>query len=295
MVFPFAWLLQINLRKIQLIFLKLDIYNYLHHLPNKLITYTGLLNDIYYRPKEIDTPEVIKLVRQAGAIPQQLLPFKGVIHVIDYTKRSPVAYSGPCEDMLGYNPRDVIENGLDFVINIFHKDDFKIYNESIFTRIVEKLRSTPLEEHDNLIFSFNYRIRRGDGKWMHLYQQTNYVTDPVSRLPLYNIGICTDITPLKNNNGMVFTIDKRSRGQTFLHPINIATEYYFPDAEDNKLSKREKEVLGWLADGFSSKQIAAKLYLSGSPIIIHRKNMLKKTNTKNIAELVRYASKHGLI
>jgi DNA-binding CsgD family transcriptional regulator len=261
----------------------------------KTLTYTGLLNDIYYRPKEVDTPEVIKLVRQAAAIPQQLLPFKGVIHVIDYTKRSPVAYSGPCEDMLGYDPRDVIANGLDFIIDIFHKDDFKIYNESIFTQIVEKLKSTPLEEHDKLIFSFNYRVKRGDGKWMHLYQQTNYVTDPVTRLPLYNIGICTDISPLKNNNGMVFTIDRRARGQSVLHPTNIATQYYFPDPEESKLSKREKEVLGWLAEGLSSKQIADKMYLSVSTVIIHRKNMLKKTNTKNIAELIGYASKRGFI
>jgi DNA-binding CsgD family transcriptional regulator len=94
---------------------------------------------------------------------------------------------------------------------------------------------------------------------------------------------------------MVFSIDKRNRLRAFSQGKNISVEYFYPDPEESKLSKREKEVLGWLADGLSSKQIAQKLYLSESTVTIHRKNMLKKTNTKNIAELVSYAIKHGLI
>jgi len=261
----------------------------------KLVTYTGLLNEIYYRSKEIDTREAIRLVHQAQSIPHQLLPFKGIIHVIDYTKRRHVGISGPLKEMIGYVPRDIMDSGLDFVIDIFQKDDFKIYNESIFTRIVEKLKETPQEIHDDLLFSFNYRMKRPDGKWMHLYQQTCYVTDPVTKLPLYNIGVCTDISPLMKNNSMVFSIDKKNNGQGFFHSTNITTEYYYPDPEESQISKREREVLGWLAEGYSSKQIAGILNISESTITIHRKSMLKKTNTKNIAELISYGIKHGII
>jgi DNA-binding CsgD family transcriptional regulator len=261
----------------------------------KTVTYTGLLNDIYYSSKEIETREVVRLVRQAGAIPHQLLPFKGIIHVIDYTKRRHVGISGPLTEMTGYVPRDIMDNGLDFVMDIFQKDDFVVYNECIFTRVIATLQKIPQEEHDDLLFSFNYRMKNADGKWMHLYQQTSYVTDPVTKLPLYNIGVLTDISPVKTNNSMVFSIDKRNRLRAFSQGKNISVEYFYPDPEESKLSKREKEVLGWLADGLSSKQIAQKLYLSESTVTIHRKNMLKKTNTKNIAELVSYAIKHGLI
>jgi DNA-binding CsgD family transcriptional regulator len=261
----------------------------------KLITFTSLLNDIYYRSKEIDTREVIKLVRQASAIPQQLLPFKGIIHVIDYTKRRHVGISGPLKEMIGYVPRDIMDNGLDFVIDIFQKDDFKVFNESIFTHIIEKLKEIPQQNHNDFLFSFNYRMKSPNGKWMHLYQQTCYVADPITKLPLYNIGIVTDISPIKNNNTMVFSVDQKNNAQNFLHAKNLTTEYFYPDPEESKLSKREREVLGWLAEGYSSKQIAGKLYLSEKTIIIHRKNMLKKTNTKNIAELIHYAVRHGII
>src|SRR5258706_10923493 len=120
----------------------------------KIITYTGLINDVYYRSKDIDNREVLQLLRQAEAIPQKLLPFKGCIHVIDYTQRRHVGLSGPTKNMIGWDPRDVIENGLDFVIDIFQKDDFKIYNETIFSQVSEFLKKTPQAEHSENIFSF---------------------------------------------------------------------------------------------------------------------------------------------
>lgn len=261
----------------------------------KRITFTNLINDIYYSSKEIDTCEVIRLMRQANTIPQQLLPFKGIIHVIDYTKRKHVGISGQLTEMIGYAPSDLMDNGLDFVIDKFQKDDFKVYNESIFTKVIDTLKEFPQEKHDDLLFSFNYRAKNHEGKWIHLYQQVSYVTDPVTKLPLYNIGMVTDISPIKKNNCMAFSVDKKNNGQGFLNFKNLSTEYFYPDPEESQLSKREKEVLGWLAEGYSSKQIADKLYLSESTIIIHRKNMLKKTNAKNIAELIRYAIKTGLI
>jgi len=261
----------------------------------KLITFTSLLNDVYYRSKEIDTREVTRLVHQASSIPQQLLPFKGIIHVIDYTKRRHVGISGPLKETIGYVPQEVMDNGLDFVIDIFQKDDFRIFNESIFNRIVEKLKETPQTHHDDLLFSFNYRMKSPDGKWMHLFQQTRYITDPVTKLPLYNIGVLTDISSLKKNNIMVFSIDRKNSGEGFFHAKKIITEYFYPDHEESSLSKREREILGWLAEGYSSKRIADKLNLSESTVIIHRKNMLKKTNTKNVAELISYAIRHGII
>src|SRR4051812_1800783 len=113
----------------------------------KIITYTGLLNDAYFRAKDIDNREVIQLLRQAEAIPKKLLPFQGGIHVIDYTQRRHVGLSGPIKSMIGYDPREIIESGLDFVIDIFQKDDFKIYNETIFGQVVEFLKKTPQNEH----------------------------------------------------------------------------------------------------------------------------------------------------
>jgi len=54
-------------------------------------------------------------------------------------------------------------------------------------------------------------------------------------------------------------------------------------------------VLQFICDGFSSKQIAEKLNISIHTINNHRKNMLGKTNCKNLSELVARASKTGIL
>ncbi|MEO7534322.1 MAG: LuxR C-terminal-related transcriptional regulator [Ferruginibacter sp.] len=262
---------------------------------SKMITYTSLLNDPYYRSKDIDSREVLNLLRQAEAIPQKLLPFKGCIHVIDYTQRRHVGLSGPVKNMIGYDPRDVINDGLDFVIDIFQKDDFKIYNEIIFSQIVGFFKKMAHDEHAAYIFSFTYRMKKADGKWMHLYQQGSYITDPKTSLPLFAIGMSTDISPLKKDTCMIFSIDKKATDEGVFNYKNILTNYYYPDPEESRLSRREREIVAWLSEGLSSKQIAQKLFLSESTIVNHRKNMLKKANVKNVAELILYAVNRGVI
>lgn len=63
----------------------------------------------------------------------------------------------------------------------------------------------------------------------------------------------------------------------------------------NRLSKREREIIPLFSKGFTNAQIADMLFLSARTVETHRSNILKKTKTKNIAELIRFAFKNGLI
>jgi DNA-binding NarL/FixJ family response regulator len=61
------------------------------------------------------------------------------------------------------------------------------------------------------------------------------------------------------------------------------------------LTRREKEVLNLIADGFTNVEIADKLFVSASTVDSHRKNLISKLNVKNTAALVRTALEHRLI
>ena len=52
------------------------------------------------------------------------------------------------------------------------------------------------------------------------------------------------------------------------------------------LSDREKEILDLIIKGFTSKDIAKKLFISKATIDTHRRNILKKTGMKSTAELI---------
>ncbi|MGC3964456.1 MAG: response regulator transcription factor [Rhodocyclaceae bacterium] len=64
--------------------------------------------------------------------------------------------------------------------------------------------------------------------------------------------------------------------------------------EDDKLTAREREILGYLALGESNKVIARRLDLSESTVKIHVQNILKKLNLSSRVQAAVYAVEHGL-
>jgi DNA-binding NarL/FixJ family response regulator len=68
-----------------------------------------------------------------------------------------------------------------------------------------------------------------------------------------------------------------------------------PRTEENRLSKRELEILGYIASGFTNREIADKLFLSFRTINTHRTNIMQKLDIHDTAGLVRHAISLGLI
>ncbi len=61
------------------------------------------------------------------------------------------------------------------------------------------------------------------------------------------------------------------------------------------LTRREKEILELIAEGYTNPQIAEKIFLSQFTVDSHRKNLLAKLNVKNTASLIRFAVEQKLI
>lgn len=60
------------------------------------------------------------------------------------------------------------------------------------------------------------------------------------------------------------------------------------------LSKREKEIIGLIKEGKTSKNIADILNLSHYTVETHRKNIFKKLQLKSVSELVAFAYENGM-
>lgn len=66
------------------------------------------------------------------------------------------------------------------------------------------------------------------------------------------------------------------------------------DIKDS-ITTREKEIVYLLSKGLNSKEIAAELFISAHTVEYHRRQLLKKTNSRNIAQLIGNAFRMGIL
>ncbi len=63
----------------------------------------------------------------------------------------------------------------------------------------------------------------------------------------------------------------------------------------DQLTSREREVLQLIAEGYSNKEIAARLQISLKTVGVHRLNLMNKLNIHNVIDLVKYALRKGIV
>lgn len=93
-------------------------------------------------------------------------------------------------------------------------------------------------------------------------------------------------------------IELAALGEYYVNDLLIQWQKSAPDKSvrsmDVELSPREREMFYYLKQGKSSKEIANVLNLSVMTIESYRKNMMKRTQTKNVAELISFVLESGL-
>lgn len=60
-------------------------------------------------------------------------------------------------------------------------------------------------------------------------------------------------------------------------------------------TQREIEIIKLLADGLTNKEIGSKLFISHRTVDTHRTNIMKKVSVNNVAGLISFAIKNGLV
>ena len=66
-------------------------------------------------------------------------------------------------------------------------------------------------------------------------------------------------------------------------------------AETSQLTNAEAEIVRLIAEGLTTKEIAARKFISFHTVISHRKNIFRKLGVTSISELIMYSIKAGLI
>ena len=122
-------------------------------------------------------------------------------------------------------------------------------------------------------------------------------------LPVLEAGGSGYVTKKSADEELIEAIHTVARGDVFLYPsgaklllrgLKAKAE---PGEEDplDRLTEREREVLSFTVEGFSSSEIGKKLFISPKTVDTYRARIMEKLNLRHRSELVRFALRKGLL
>lgn len=157
-------------------------------------------------------------------------------------------------------------------LDMIHPDDIEHYF-LCEERSQQFSNSLSFGEHFRYRMDYAYRIQKQDGSYMTIRQQRQAIDINAQG---HLTKTCIMHQKIQEVPGL---------------PVN---DYYVFDKVKNELvdtnnvfnlTKREQHIFDLIRDGLSSNEIADKLNLSRHTVDTHRKNILKRTNTKNFFAL----------
>jgi DNA-binding CsgD family transcriptional regulator len=188
----------------------------------------------------------------------------------------------------GYSRADAIEIGPDYFFSLMHEGDRNFVLETV-VRTFRLLFSVPAEERKDYKLSFEFSIRAATGNLVRVLQQV-VVLELDKRGTIWLVLIANDLAPKSiRDDGLERRLINMKTGQWWL--------FQPPHQGNDKgtLSRRELEVLGLVANGMASREIAERLFISVATVNNHRQRILEKLGTRSSAEAVRYAAGLGLV
>ena len=103
---------------------------------------------------------------------------------------------------------------------------------------------------------------------------------------------------------LIYSIRKSHEGKVFFDPsVSKKVMEKFSQVTGGKsdfinygkLSDREKEVLQFVVEGYATKEVAEKLFISPKTVENHKANIMRKLNIRDRNALTKYALRLGLI
>lgn len=116
-------------------------------------------------------------------------------------------------------------------------------------------------------------------------------------------GACSYVLKDSSPEELVRAVREASLGRRYLAPplSDRAIEAYLQRSEESRLepydmlTSREREVLHLAAQGFTSSQIAERLFISPRTVEVHRARLMQKLGLRNRTELIHFAIRRGII
>jgi len=220
------------------------------------------------------------------------------LYLLSCIQQGRIFYLSPqFEKITGHSVQKFKNGGIDFWFSLIHPADMQGVVNAITRAHHELAITTPPAEPMRL----EYRVKRGDGKWLWLRELKCIVSYHASEKD-FILGCFCDITA-ENTAEQAGVEEILQTGAEANGLLKKAVAYQLDEDGNRKadhpaarlVSGREKEVLKLVAAGHSSKQIADRLSISENTVETHRRHLLEKLKVNNSTALVKAAHELGLL
>lgn len=189
--------------------------------------------------------------------------------------------------IFGYNPtwiKNIRKQG-DLLEERIHPDD----RAQLIEYQIEHgqfIYSLPLEERNDYQQIFQIRMLDARQQYVNVISRQQVIQKDKNGKAWMIMGLM-DISPDQTPTERIKrTVINRKTGEIVASAVIQA---------EQQLTKREKEILILIRQGFLSKEIAYKLNLSIYTVNNHRKNILTKLNVDNVIEAINRAESFGIL
>lgn len=194
--------------------------------------------------------------------------------------------------VFGYPRRFFMEGDLQFLIKHMHPDDLPAFIHFAETSTLNA--ATWKEAKESSVHEYFSRIKHYKGKWMWVNQKVIVLSVTPGQhidtaLLLFDDCTAAKEAELSEHISQIEKNRKNSKLLQLLAPVSaqIKREKLLVGLADHALlTLREKEILQLVSQGFSSKEIASKLFISKHTVESHRKHILHKLSVRNAPQMV---------
>lgn len=194
------------------------------------------------------------------------------------------------EYILGFPVERMLNEGVKFWFSLIHPDDLKIWLKIIDDLMNFSMNKVDPEERSRLIYIFNFRVKDASGLYKNLHVHLNPLEFGINEKPVIELSHYS-VIPVKKVRPMIGVVK-------ILNKNNIYETLYYKNYThknvDDKITKRERDIIRLLAAGNSSKEIGKQLFISSHTVDKHRRNILKKFNFKSTGEVIQYCRENPL-
>jgi PAS domain S-box-containing protein len=209
--------------------------------------------------------------------------------IINHSSSMYEHYSENVLSLFGYSAQEFMRGGVPFGMSLIDEDHLEIVGAFLIPSVFKQIKKhAAIGDLHDIKLSFDFKMKRKDGKSIWVREIMTILESDKSGGPLLSLFHISDISASKKDESINLYVEKLdAQGQnSIIHHDSHEVKKTFLTL----LTEREEQILQLICLGYSSKEIAEKLFISIHTVHTHRKNMLEKTECKNSSELINFSN-----